>query len=581
MKEAIIAHFAAMLQEEEFEQVAAQLQSLEQHYFQVSKELAEKKAAKAAALQAEASAEESAEAEETPAAAPPAPEPDAHDVQFEALRQQLKDKLKAKADAKTATQKGNLELKSGIIESIKQLIAEEENISKAFSSFKELQDEWTAAGDVPGKDYKELQSNYSQIVEQFYYNINIYKALQEHDLKRNFERKNEVITKLQQLQTVEQIKDLERQMRALMEEWDQIGPTRRELWEEVRGRYRTITSAIFDRIRKHYKSLKDQQKENLAKKTELSELVEAVKEEEFNTAKDWQTATNKVLGWQQAWKEIGFASKKDNDRIWKRFRGACDHFFERKKAYYNTLKGSQNDNRDRKKALIDKARELKDSQEWKKTSQDIINLQKAWKKVGPAQQRDEQKLWRQFREACDFFFNAKKAWYDGMDDRNAESQKVREEMIAKVTAFALTGEKEADLQALGDLGKEWEALPQASGKVRSKLNDDFSAALDKHYNAMGLGKEKASIQFKQKLDRFKHSDRSDDLLHKELQQIRDAISKLESTVIQYENNLGFFARSKGNNPFKQEVEEKIAKTKAEIDKLRQKKKLVDKELRQK
>ncbi len=505
---------------------------------------------------------------------------DPADSRYKELVAEIKERKRKRDEEKAQAEAENLVTKKEIIDSLATLNKEEENIGRAFQVFRDLQEKWKNTGPVANKKYKEIQALYSREIELFFYNINIYKQLQEHDLNRNLALKMGLVIQMQELAKSDNIRQMEAQVRTYQTDWDEIGPTFREKWEEIRDQFREATSTVYQKIREHYGQLRDQQKQNLDKKNQLCEQAEALMAEVPKAAKQWQEATNKILELQKEWRTVGFAPKKKNEVVWQRFREACDRFFEAKKSFFDAAKETFKQNKTAKRKLIDQAIALKDSTDWQSTTKAIIDLQQAWKKVGATQQRDEQKLWKQFREACDHFFSAKKAFYGGMDERQNNNLKAKKELIASMAEVKLEGEHDAKMETIRGFSSKWSAIGPVPNKVRNEVGAEFSKALEALYQQLGMDRKKlADLRFREKVDRLSGSEEAESELVREQRQLRDKIKKLDETINQYENNLGFFANAKGDNPLVKEVYEKIDRSKAQRDELMARKKVISKALR--
>lgn len=505
---------------------------------------------------------------------------DERDGRYKELVSQLHERRKKREEDRAKLEAENLAAKTAIIDELTQLNNEEENIGRAFQVFRNLQEKWKATGPVPNRKYKELQALYSREMERFFYNINIYKELQEHDLKRNLALKMGLVIQMQELSQLDNIRKLESMVQTYQTDWDEIGPTFREKWDDVSEKFRLATSAVYQKIRDHYGQLRDQQKANLDRKTQLCEKAEAVLVEKPQSAKQWQDATNKVLELQKEWRTVGFAPKKKNEVVWQRFRDACDQFFGSKKSFFDATKDTFKQNKNSKRALIDKALVLKDSTDWQVTTKAIIQLQQDWKKVGAAQQRDEQKLWKQFREACDHFFNAKKQFFGGMDERQNANLEQKKALIENMTSVQLEGSSEEKLAAIREFSSKWSAIGPVPSKVRNELGADFSRSLEALYQQLDISRQElAELRFREKVERLSGSEEAENELIREQRQLNDKIKKLDETINQYENNMGFFANTKGENPFMKEIQDKIGRSKEQRDELQARKKVINKALR--
>lgn len=473
-------------------------------------------------------------------------------------------------------EKSNFEQKKALIERLRKLIEEEEHIGKAFKEFNDIRDEWNGIGKVPGKQRQDLNRDYSNLMELFYYNINIYKQLQDHDLKRNLELKHQVLEQLKNLQSIKELRPLEDGVNLCIERWNDIGPTYREEWDKIKDEFWLLVKDTYNTIREHYKARKEEHHTNLEKKKGLIEKVSQIAELNLQQLKKWQEKTDEIIALQEEWKSIGFAGREQNERVWKEFRSACDEFFQKKREYFKSIRKEQDEHANQKQALIDKAEKFKESNDWKTATHELIQLQKQWKEVGPAHQRAEQKLWKQFRGICDQFFKRKKEFFATLDDRQADNLKQKEAVIKEVEAFALSGERIADLEALKEFSNRFNAIDHVPFKDKDRVYKAFSEALDAKYKGMKMERsEREAIQFKSRIETLKEND-NDHVLEREARGMQDKMSKLKAEVIQLENNLGFFANSKGADALKKQVEDKINRAKAEIDGLERKLRMVKK-----
>jgi len=335
------------------------------------------------------------------------------DAEFDALYETFKTRHKGQIEAKKSVEQENLQIKKSLIDRLRKLIQEEENIGVAFATQKEIQDQWREVGDIPRDLRQDIQNDYSRLMEQFYYNIGIYKELRIHDLKRNQQLKEDIIVKLKALSQNQNVQEIETELKVLQHEWEDIGGTQQEVWEELKAQYWSIVKSLYDRIRNHYEAKREVMNKNLEAKRELVVKTEQVLNGVLDSAdfSVWEDATQELLKNQETWKTIGFGPRKENEEIWTQFRSLCDKFFESKHAYFKERNKQFDELVSKKKALITKVNELKDSTNWKETTQQIIGFQNDWKKIGNAGPKNEQKLWKEFRAACDGFFNRKEAHF--------------------------------------------------------------------------------------------------------------------------------------------------------------------------
>ncbi len=384
--------------------------------------------------------------------------------------------------------------------------------------------------------------------------------------------KLDVIQRIQQLVSLEQIKDVEHALKALQNEWDEIGPVRNEEWENLKNAYWDAVRATYTRIHSFYEEKRGELTANLEKKKALAEKAkELVKDLQVSSTKEWDGATKKLLELQESWKKIGFGPRKENEEVWKEFRAACDEFFTKKKSFFDTLKSDFDRIAAKKQELIDKLNQLKESQEWKETSAEIVKIQGIWKNLGNAGQRNEQKLWKEFRGACDHFFNAKSSFYAQQDEALAGNLVAKQELIAKIKNTPLPEDKKEALAVLRNYAAEFAALGKVPMKDKDAVYNSYREALDEHYKRLKLeGAEQERVMFQAKLDTLKASPNADKALQRERIDIREKITRIENDIRQLENNLGFFAKSKGADSLRKEVEGKIQASRDRIVELKNK-----------
>ncbi|MGB0424850.1 MAG: DUF349 domain-containing protein, partial [Flavobacteriales bacterium] len=344
---------------------------------------------------------------------------------FDELMGSYRERVKEHGKKIAEEQQANLKTKEAVISDLKTLLADEENIGKMFSVFNELKEKWDGVGNVPGDKYRELTDQFQQLRESFFYNITIYKELQENDLKINLKKKEVLIEKAEEAIKLEDLKEMDMLLRSFQKEWMEIGPSPRETYKEIGDKFFNTCREGYNKTQAYYDALRAEQAANLDKKKALVEEVRQVVSLEITNHSTWMKKTDEVIALQAKWKEIGFASKKENEEVWQEFRGICDLFFEKKKTFYDTRKVGQQAAKEQKQALIAKANELKDSTAWKEATAALIKLQEEWKQVGSASQKDEQSLWTSFRAACDHYFNAKKEHFAGQDDVQKENLRMK------------------------------------------------------------------------------------------------------------------------------------------------------------
>jgi len=496
--------------------------------------------------------------------------------EFYNLYGEFREKRNTAQRERKETEEANLRRKRSLIDRLKVVIEKEENIGAALTAYKEIHEQWKEVGDIPRDKRQDMQSEYSRLLETFFYHIKIYRELREHDLHRNQQLKLDVIKRIQALAAVENIKDVEQSIKALQNEWDETGPIGNEEWENIKNLYWDAVRAAYTRIQSFYDEKRTEIAENLAKKKSIAqraaELVEQVKAE---VPKDWKEVTDLLIGLQNEWKTIGFGPRKENEEIWKEFRASCDAFFETKKSFFDTIRSQFDGVAEKKQALIQKLEAIKTSTEWKATSEKIVSLQKEWKTLGNAGHKFEQKLWKEFRAACDHFFNAKQAHFSEQDQALAGNLTAKNELIEKIKTTVLPEDKKEALALLRDFAAAFNAIGFVPMKEKDNVFQAYREALNGHYEKLKLeGAEQDRMMFQAKMDTMKASPNADKALAREKSDLNEKMNQLKSDILQYENNLGFFAKSKGADALRKEVENKIAAAHRKIEDIKNKIKLL-------
>ncbi len=483
-------------------------------------------------------------------------------------------------DSKKAIQSENLKQKRSLITRLKDLIANEEHIGAAFNAYKEIHEAWKLIGEIEREKRAEVQAEYSKLLEDFFYNMKIYRELKEHDFHRNEQVKLEVIQKIKDLASNESLRDIEGLIKTYQNEWDEIGPVNKDRWEAIKESYLEVVRSVYERINKFYEDKRAVQADNIEKKQILlSKAIELNSSiSEVKTIKDWDEKTQELLSIQEYWKQIGFGPKKENEEVWQLFRTECDSFFAKKKAFFDELRSGFDAIVTQKEQIIAQANQLKESTDWKKTSEQLVALQKKWKNLGNAGQKNEQRLWKDFRSACDAFFNAKQGFYDEQDKLNETNLVAKRELISKIQEYVIAEDKQQALADLKEFTNTFNAIGHVPMKEKDGIYTDFKTAIDNHYKSLNLeGEEKEKVLFQSKIETLKSSPNAGKLLDREKADLRKQIDILKQDVIQYENNLGFFANSKGANDLKKEVEKKIEFSKRKIDEMIRKIKMIPNE----
>lgn len=501
--------------------------------------------------------------------------------EFFALYQEFNTKRKAQQQLQQTLEQQNLKLKKDLIIRLKEVIDNEEKIGTAFQSYKEIHETWKKIGAIPREQREAIQKEYSRLLEIFFYNIKIYKELKDNDYRRNKQLKEDLIFKLKQLRVAQvSNRDLEAQLHALQDEWEEIGPVLNEDWETMKVAYWDAVRSIYDKINEHYEAQRQVLKANIdAKKKLITALQERLSElATWNNFKDWETQTAFILDLQAQWKTIGAGGRKENEAVYAEFRALCDTFFNAKKAFNKEKDAASSEIANQKKALIEKALAISTSQDWKNTADALKKLQRQWQELGSAGQRFENKLWKEFRAACNVFFDARQAHFGQQDAENETNLAAKRALIAELEQLSLPTDKQEALAKLRALQQQFNEIGPVGIKERQNTYEAFKKHMDAHYQALKLeGQEKERVLFQAKLEGHLSSPDKLKLLQAERNDIRKQIDALQKEMLTLENNLGFFARSKGADQLRSDVQKKIDAAQEKIKGLRAKLKLIPNE----
>lgn len=501
---------------------------------------------------------------------------DDSEEQFKAEMGLIKEKRAKAFQQQEEEKKANLQRKQQIIEKIKMMSTSPEEANKSYNDFKALQQEWKDIKAVPAEKANELWRNYQLYVEQYYDLLNLNRELREYDFKKNLEQKTLLCEAAEKLADEPDAVSAFHQLQELHQQYREIGPVAKELREQIWARFKAASTVINKRHQQHFEELRAKEEENLTRKTALCEKVEAIAKEENKNATDWENHTKQIIDIQTEWKTIGFAPQKMNVKIFDRFRAACDDFFGRKAEFFKTLKEKFAENTKKKKEMVEQAKALMDSTDWKATSDKLIKLQKEWKTTGMVPKKVGDQLWAEFVAACNKFFEARNAATAGT--RNEEQQNLdrKKEIIAKLKELldSTADNVQATLQQLID---EYGKIGHMPFKEKDKLFKEYHKVVDALYKQLNISASK------QRLDNFKSSIKSmakqgEDMLDNERGRLMRRYEQLKSEITTYENNLGFLnASSKKGNSLIDEMNRKVNKLKDDLELIRQKIKAIDAE----
>ena len=499
--------------------------------------------------------------------------PDPDEEAFKAEMGIIKEKRQQLFLEQEQEKKANLEKKLAIIEKIKTMITSPEEANKSYKDFKALQEEWREIKNVPAEHANELWRNYQLYVEQFYDLLKLNSEAREYDFKKNLELKTKLCEAAEKLADEPDVISAFHQLQKLHQEYRETGPVARELREEIWNRFKAASTVINKRHQQHFDDLRSKEEENLAKKTALCEKVEAIAAEENKGSGDWERHTKEIIDLQAEWKTIGFAPQKMNVKIFERFRAACDDFFSRKAAHFRELKDTFKENAEKKRALIEKAKALQDSTDWKSTSDKLINLQKEWKTIGMVPKKLGDQLWEEFLGACNKFFEARNAAGGNVRNEERANLEKKRSIVEQLRAAADEGGENLQ-ERVQQLVEEYQAVGHVPFKEKDKLYEEYHAVLDKLFRELNISVAQRRLsKFKDNLRQV--AERGENALDNERARLMRQYEQLKSEVQTYENNLGFLnASSKKGNSLIDEMNRKVQKLKDEVQLVRDKIKAV-------
>ncbi len=498
-------------------------------------------------------------------------EADPDEETFKEVMKQLKEQRAESAEKQDEERKANLKRKLEIIERVKEMATSPDEANKSYQEFKVLQAEWKTIGDTPPEKSREVWRNFQHIVEQYYDLLKLNFEARDYDFKKNLEAKTALCEAAEKLTEEKDVVSAFHRLQTLHEQFREIGPVAKDLREEIWNRFKAASTTINKAHQAFFERLRSNEEDNLRRKTELCEKVEALLEQPNSSNAEWEKRAKEIIAIQAEWKTIGFAPHKMNVKIFERFRQACDKFFTAKSAHYKEVKSTFSENIAKKQAIIARAKELAESTDWHKTTNELIALQKEWKESGIVPHRVGNKLWTEFRAECDKFFNARSAANVGARSEEKENLEKKRDIIQQITALA-DEEEDVIREKLQTLQEEFNAIGHVPYKDKDKLYSEYREALDLAYGKIHNGSQS------RKLDSFKVaiSQKSGDTIEEERTRLLRAYDSLRQEIQTYENNLGFLsATSQSGSDLVDDINRKIEKLKEDMNLTREKIKAID------
>ena len=558
-KEELVALFARMLEEQPVQSIRRDVEALKIAFYRIRR--AEVEAARRRFVE-EGGAEEDF-----------APSVDGAEIQ---LKEQFKE-YRRRRDAFIANleaeKEANLKVKQAIIEELKELVNSDETLNHTFNKFRELQQRWKDTGIVPQQHVKDLWETYNLHVENFYSFIKINKELRDLDLKKNYEQKVALCEQAEALVLEPSVVEAFHKLQKLHDEWRETGPVANEYKETLWERFKAASSRINKQHQEHFETLKGEQVKNLELKTGLCVATEELSSQPLTTRKEWNRASDRLLKIQKTWKTIGFAPKKDNNRIYERFRTACDRFFEAKRQFYAGLKAEMEHNLQLKTEICEAAESLMNSEEWKKATDELIALQARWKQIGAVSRRHSDAVWKRFRAACDKFFERKASHFASVDGEHEENLQKKLALLAEMAGADV---KAGGYEVIREFQRRWGEIGFVPIKQKDAIQKKYKAAVDELFNTLrGSERDRSMGRFREKVSSFKVS--GDRRLRSERERLYNKVRQLEQEIGLLENNIGFFAKSKNAEALVADVRAKIERAREEMASTIEKVKLIDKQ----
>ena len=503
------------------------------------------------------------------------PQPDPWEEEMKRVMSVIKEKRNEQTAELEKQKEMNLQVKLSIIEELKDLLESPEDANKNYQEFKRLQQQWNEIKLVPQANVNELWKNYQLYVEKFYDLLKLNNEFREYDFKKNLEIKTHLCEAAEKLADEPDAVSAFFQLQKLHQDFKETGPVAKELREEIWARFKAASTVVNRRHQQHFDSLKEAEQKNLDQKTVICEIVEGIDYEQLANFAAWEDKTQEVIALQNKWKTIGYAPLKINQKIYERFRTACDEFFHRKSEFYKATKERMNENLEKKRALCEKAEALKDSTDWKVTADTLAKLQKEWKTIGPVAKKYSEALWKRFIGACDYFFEQKNKATASQRTVEQENLEKKRAVIEKLGAIQEDMDVEKATQAVRDLMKEWNGIGFVPFKDKDKIYKQYHALVDKLFERFNISASNKKLSnFKNTISNMQEA--GSQTLFRERERLSRAYENMKSELQTYENNLGFLnASSKKGNSLLNEINRKVEKLKADIELVKEKLKVID------
>jgi len=504
---------------------------------------------------------------------------DESELQMKSLISEYKEKRASDAAEEERFKEANLVLKQHLIERLKVLTESQDDFNKRYNEFRDIQRKWKEIRLIPQEYAKELWRNYQLYNERFYDIVKINNQFRDYDFKKNLDMKTALCETVERLANEEtEVISAFHQLQKLHQQWREIGPVAKEFRESIWERFKEASTVINKKHQSHFEGLKEQEEKNLEEKTAICEVIETINFETLKTMRDWEKKTDEVIALQSKWRTIGFATKRQNVKIFERFRAACDNYFNNKSEFYKSIKQEMDKNLELKKALVEKAESMKDSTDWKETAKAFVEIQNEWKKIGPVARKYSETIWKQFIAACDYFFEKKNKEVSSQKSEEVENLEAKRALIGKINTI---DESLSDDEALAELRgyiAEWNNIGFVPFKEKDKLYKSFREASDKQFDRLKINERDRRVQqFRSNITELAGGGKNK--LYNERDKLMRIYERMKGELQTYENNIGFFnISSKGGDGLMKEMSRKIARLKEEMEVIVKKIEAIDENL---
>ena len=506
-----------------------------------------------------------------------APKTDELEEKFKAVLNEIKEKKAALFAEQEAERQANLDKKNSIIEEIKTLAADTDNVNRTYPRFKELQQDFKTVGEVPATEATASWKQYQEAVESFYDQLKINKELRDYDFKKNLDAKQLLCSEAEKLAEEADVIVAFKRLQELHDKWREVGPVAKDIREEIWGRFKDASAVVNKKYQAFFEERKAREQENETAKVAICERIEAFDFSSLKSYVAWDEMTKNILEAQEDWKKLGFASKKMNNALFARFRETCDKFFEMKAAYFKSIKDDLSSNLEKKIALCEKAEALKDSTDWKKTTDELIALQKEWKTIGAVAKKHSDAVWNRFLAACDYFFEEKKKKTSGVRQTEQANLKLKKEIIAQLGEIAEDTPRDEAVKQVKDLMAQWQQVGHVPYREKDKVYEAYRAKVDELYKRLDMrGSQARMANFEENVNSMSGDENK---LYRERERLMRNYEQKRNELNTYENNMGFFnSKSKSGDSMLRDLERKIQRIKEELATLEQKIKVIDSHL---